>query len=146
MVKITPQEAAQKWAQRLSAAVEDIRRGVQRVTESPTVKAAEKRDKWLAELQRAAQEGRWESALRAVSLEQWKSDMLNKGIPRIAEGARQATAKLADVYVSLFRHIEEGQRRVQAMPDVTLEQRIQRMVEFIRHMSQYRKPATGGAR
>jgi hypothetical protein len=146
MVKISPQEAAQKWVNRLSAAIEDIRRGVQRLAENPCEKAAAKRDKWLAELQRAAQEGRWEAALRTVSLDAWKADMLNKGVPRIPDGARAAQAKLAAVYEPLFRHIEEGQRRVAAMPDTTLEQRIQRMVEFIRHMSQFRKPGPAAGR
>ena len=144
MVKVTPQEGAQKWAARLTAAIEDIRRGVQRVTESPTLKAAEKRDKWIAELQRAAQEGRWEAGLRSVTLEEWKNAMLSKGLARIADGARVGAAKYAQVAESLYRHIEEGQRRIQNMPDTTLEQRIQRMVEFIRHMAQYRKPAVGG--
>ena len=144
MVKVTPQEGAQKWAQRLTAAVEDIRRGVQKVTDSPTQKAAEKRDKWIAELQRAAQEGRWEAGLRSVSLEEWKNAMMSKGLARIPDGARAAQGKYAQVAESLYRYIEDGQRRIQAMPDTTLEQRIQRMVEFIRYMSQYKKPAAGG--
>jgi hypothetical protein len=143
MVKVTPQEGAQKWAQRLTAAVEDIRRGVQKVTESPTQKAAEKKDKWVAELQRAAQEGRWEAGLRSVSLDEWKNTMLSKGLARIPDGARAAQGKYAQVAENLYRYIEDGQRRVQSMPDVTLEQRIQRMVEFIRYMSQYKKPAAG---
>ena len=144
MVKVTPQEGAQKWASRLTAAVEDIRRGVQKVTEAPTAKAAEKKDKWIAELQRAAQEGRWEAGLRSVTLEEWKNAMLSKGLARIPDGARAAQPKYAQVAESLYRYIEEGQRRIQAMPDTTLEQRIQRMVEFIRYMAQYKKPAVGG--
>jgi hypothetical protein len=123
--------------------VEDIRKGVQKVNEAPTAKAAEKRDKWIAELQRAAQEGRWEAGLRSVSLEEWKNAMLSKGLARIPDGARTAQAKYAQVAESLYRYIEEGQRRIQSMPDTTLEQRIQRMVEFIRHMAQFKKPAGG---
>jgi len=143
MVKVSPQEGAQKWAARLTAAVEDIRRGVQKVTESPTAKAAEKKDKWIAELQRAAQEGRWELGLRSVTLDEWKNAMLSKGIARIPDGARTAQGKYAQIAESLYRYIEEGQRRVSTMPDTTLEQRIQRMVEFIRYMSQYKKPSAG---
>lgn len=144
MVKVSPQEGAQKWAQRLASAIEDIRRGVQKVDQAPTQKAAEKKDKWLAELRRAAEEGRWEAGLRAVTLEEWKNAMLSKGLARIPDGARAAQAKYAMVAESLYRHIEEGQRKIQSMPDTTLEQRIQRMVEFIRHMAQYKKPNVGG--
>lgn len=146
MVKLSPQEGAQKWAQRLQASLQDIQRGVQRVSVSPTQLAAQKADKWIQELQRAAQEGRWQAALQQIDLETWRTLMIQKGIPRIADGARAALPKVEKIFGDLYNYISRVQAEVERMPDQTLEQRIQRAVEFIRRMAQYKKGAGGGIR
>jgi len=140
----TPQQAAQKWANRLTAALDDIRQGVQQLTVSPTELAAQKKDKWLSEIQRAANEGRWEAALRSVTLEDWKQKMLNVGIPRIPDGARSATNKMIEFYSQLLPYIEQVRQAIRQMPDTTVEQRIQRAVEFMRRMAQFKYRRGGG--
>jgi len=144
VVRLQPNQAAQKWAQRLGAAVEDIRQGVQRVAENPAAKAAANAQKWAQEVQRAFNEGRFQAALQQVTLEEWKTAMVNKGLPRIAQGAQASTAKMERVYRDLFAYMDSGLARVKQMPDATLEQRIQRAMEWIRYMSQYKKGAGGG--
>jgi len=79
-----------------------------------------------------------------VTLEEWKTAMVNKGLPRIAQGAQASTAKMEKVYRDLFAYMDTGLGRIKQMPDATLEQRIQRAMEWIRYMSQYKKGAGGG--
>ena len=137
-MSVSPQEAAQKWAQRLAAAIEDIRRGVQRVQEAPTQLAAQKADKWFAGLQRAYQEGKWQSALEAIDLNTWRQRMLSIGLTRIPDGARASQDKMQRFFSELLPYIEQVRSAIRQMPDTTVEQRIQRAVEFMRRMAQFR--------
>ena len=58
MAKLTASEFQEKHARRLKAAVEDVRRGIDRVTENPCEKAAAKQDKMLTNLTAAVSSGK----------------------------------------------------------------------------------------
>ncbi len=138
-IKLTPQEYAQKWARRLAGATEDIRRGVERVTESPMEKALEKKDKFVAQFNRAIQDGKWDRGLRRVSLPDWKDKTLNVGVARIAGGVAAAEDGMADFAGDLITHINSGTAEIERMPDITPEQRDQRALAMIRHMRTFRR-------
>jgi len=137
MVKLTPQEATLKQATRLKAALPDITRGVQRVTDSPMDKAALKVDKYLQNVTAAATSGKWQTGLRNVSLAEWKDKFIKKGVPRISAGIDAANAKVEKFYAKLFPHINAGQETMKSMPDLTLDDNINRMVAFSRHMAEF---------
>lgn len=139
MARLTPQEFADKWKRRISASTQDVRAGVERVTESPTEKALAKKDKMVARLMESLQNGKWEAGLRRVSLEDWRRAMLEKGLGRIAQGAEAATDKVAQFASELLPHIDAGKRQIASMPDVTLEDSINRVGTFLRHMHEFRR-------
>ena len=84
-------EAAEKWQRRASQASGDYASGINRVTEAPGAKAARKKDKWRAGLERAAQEGTWEKRVAAVSLDDWKEAAITKGAQRFSGGVQCST-------------------------------------------------------
>jgi len=133
--KVTPEEFSEKWARRLKGATTDIRRGVERVTEAPTAKAAAKVEKMKAKLIEAIESGRWEAALRMIGLDEWKSATLEKGVGRISAGVDRATPKMTKFGSWLLSRIEAAQGKIKDMPDVTLEDSINRMTTFIREMA-----------
>jgi hypothetical protein len=137
MPKLTPQEAAQKWRDRLAGATEDVKAGIMRVTESPTAKAADSADKWFAGIQKAKSTGKFERGLRSVSLEEWKAKAAGVGADRIATGAAAAVDKVEGVYAKLFPFEERLQNDVKKMPNVTLEDSVNRSVAWIRGMSKF---------
>lgn len=139
MAKVTPAEFADKWKRRISASTQDIRAGVERVTVAPTEAAAAKREKMEARLLESIRNGKWEAGLRRVTLQDWRDAMINKGLGRISAGAEQATRKVEDFAAELLPHIEQGQRAIAGMPDVTLEDSINRVGTFIRHMHEFRR-------
>lgn len=139
MARVTPDEFASKWASRLSGATEDVRRGVQRVTEAPTQKAAAKKDKMKTKLVQAIDSGKWERALRAVDLGSWQAAFMEKGINRIASGAQASQRKMSEFASKLLPHIDAAVSKIQSMPDVTLEDNINRMTAFIREMAKFKK-------
>ena len=141
MAKLTPQEAAEKWARNTKGATQDMQRGIQRVTEAPGIKAAEKADKMRAGVVAAIDDGTWAANVAAVPLAEWKDKMLNKGVGRVAAGVDGATGSQSDFYSQLFDHQEGIERELEGMPDLTLEDGINRAVHQMRRMSEFSKRA-----
>lgn len=133
------QAVAQKWSRNLGSASQAIQEGIAGVTVAPTQKAAERVNAYIAGVQRAVADGKFQSALRRVSLEDWKQAMLTKGVPRIASGANAATNKMADFMSEFLPHIEAGQRALESMPRGDIQQNIARAVAMIEHNSRFRR-------
>lgn len=131
----TPKQATEKWGRNLKGASQDIKDGIDRVTESPAAKAADQIDKMRIKLIEAFDSGKVEASLRAVSLEDWKDAFKNVGVSRIAAGVDKSTNKMEDFFAFLLPHVEAGQAKIKNMPSTTLEDNINRMVEFSRHMA-----------
>ena len=136
-IKTTPEEYAEKWATKLAAATEDIRRGVEKVSVAPGELAAKSEAKMLAGIREAIESGRWAAAVGKVTLADWKKAMLEKGIGRIRAGTTAAKGEMATFARDLFAKIESEQGKLSGMPSLTLEDNIARMVQFIRGMSEY---------
>lgn len=139
MSKLTAQEFAEKWQRRLTAASPDIQKGINRVDTAPTEKAAAKKDKMLQNLTMAVQSGKWETGLRRVTLSDWKSAAINKGIPRISQGVMGATGKVTDFASQLLAFQDGLQSKVNSMPDLTLQDSINRAVAWIQGMSSFKR-------
>jgi hypothetical protein len=134
---VSPADFTEKHARRLKGAIEDVRAGVNRITVAPTAQAANKQEKMLAELTRAVQSGKWAARLKAVTLEDWRSKMIDKGIPRIAPGIDAATAKVTAFATELIAYENTLLTRVEAMPDLTIEDSVARASTWIREMSKF---------
>lgn len=139
MPKLTPQEAAEKWGRRLKGSTEDIRRGVQRVREAPGVRAAAKVEKMRERLVAKIDDGTWEERVSAVPLDEWKGKMLDKGIGRISAGVDAANGKQVEFFGQLFEHQERLQQQLEGMPDLSLEDNINRVTTFLRGMADFRR-------
>lgn len=134
MVKLSASEAAEKWKRRLQGATADIARGIERVTESPTKKAAQNIDKMKAKLDEAFANGKVKAGLESVDVNDWKRDAL-AGVSRIAQGAESKGESKMNKFMDVaLPHIEAGQRKVESMPDLTFEDSISRQTAFSRHM------------
>ena len=139
MPKLTPEEFQEKHARRLKAAIEDMRKGVEAVTEAPTLKAAAKKDKMLAGITDAIASGKWERGLKRVTLEEWKSKMVDKGLGRVAAGIDAAKDKVIAFAGELLPYQDTLVRDIEKMPDVSLEDSINRMTFFIRGMAKFKR-------
>lgn len=139
MPKLTAQEFAEKWQRRLTAAAPDISKGINRVDTSPTEKAAAKKDKMLNNLTMAVQSGKWESGLRRVTLSDWKKAATEKGIPRISQGVMGAGPKVTEFASQLLSYEDSLQSKVNSMPDLTLQDSINRAVAWINGMSSFKR-------
>jgi len=139
MARMTATEFQEKHARRLSAAVEDVRKGIDKVTVNPCELAAAKQAKMLANLTAAVNDGRWANGLKRVSLEDWKRKARDVGAGRIPAGITAAKEKVIAFAEQLLPHIDAGQAKIKSMPDITLEDNIARMTDFIRHMANFKR-------
>ncbi len=137
MSKMTAQEIAEKQARNLVGSIEDIRRGVERCEVNPCERAAAKADKWLASI--TASKDKWKSALARTPKESWVNGMINKGLNRISAGIEAAKAKTVSFYEQLLPYQESLKSSLANAPDVTLEDRLQKMVNWSRGMAKFKR-------
>jgi hypothetical protein len=130
-VRVSPDQAANKWRDRLSGASAEITAGIERVNQAPTQRAVAKREKWRQNL--AASEEKWVRNTGRVSLEDWKRAALDFGVPRIAQGAAAKVGKMENFMSDFLPFLARGVQQVEGMPDLTFENRIQRAVAMMRH-------------
>ena len=100
---------------------------------------AAKVDKMRTNLNKALDEGKWEAGLKRVTLQDWKSQMIDKGVGRIAAGLDAAAPKVKEFAAQLLPHIDKVQGEIKNMPDVSLEDNINRMTTFIRGMAKFKR-------
>lgn len=110
----TPAQVAAKWNQRLSASTQQITDGVNAVQQAPGAKAAASKALWVQQVTAAAD--KWAARTGAVTLDAWKSAMINKGIPRVATGAQAAQPKVEAFMTQFLPHVQSVAQRVRAMP------------------------------
>jgi len=138
-INITAQEYAEKYARRIKAAGQDMIDGVNKVTVAPTQQAAAKQTKMLQNLTAAVTSGKWANGLKKVTLDKWKSDMIDKGVGRVSAGVDASMGKITDFAQQIIPHISAAQAKVSAMPDLTLSDSIQRAATFMTEMAKFQK-------
>ena len=138
MPKLTAQEAAEKWSQRLRGAVSDIQKGVDRVSTPPGQAAAAKKTKWVAKLSDPTIQDKWARNVAAVDLVTWKNQTKEKVASRLSGGVTAATPKMQSRYSDMFPFMDSLETRVKAMPDTTLQDAIARSVAWQEGMATYK--------
>lgn len=133
----TPQSIAAKWAANLQNNVQSITDGVNAVTQSPTAKAAENLDAYLRNTMAAVQSGRMAAKLQAVSVDQWKQAFIQKGIPRIQQGAQQAIPKVQRFMTAWMPVMNAASAQIQSMPKGTTAAALDRVRVIIEAGKQF---------
>lgn len=128
-----PQAAAQRWAQNLGGATAKITEGVQAVQVAPGQLAARQQAVW-AQNTMAAQ-GKWARNTASISLSEWQTAMIDKGVQRIGSGAMAAQPKMAAFLQAFLPHVDAGVRQLPARGN--LDANIARMVSMVRHNAQF---------
>ena len=126
--------AAKNWASGMAAATQKITAGINNVSESPTAKAAQHLDKYLAGTQAAVTSGKMAQKLNNVSLAAWKAAAIAK-VPRIASGAQTAIPKMQSHLSKFLPRVAAVQAQVRSMPSNTLQDRIARATAFMQGMA-----------
>lgn len=139
MAVMSGAEFAAKWANRLSNSTTEMLKGVNAVSTSPAQAAVAKKAKLIANWNASINDGSWERAMNKISVEDWRSAMINKGVPRVASGAQEAAAKMAAFGDRLLAYQNAGLPTIYKMPDTSLADSKNRAVAWIEYMSKMPK-------
>ena len=140
-VSLDANSISEKWARRTKAAVSDVQAGIMRVTESPAQKAVAKAQKMKQNLIASIDNGTWAKRLGAVSLDDWKQKTAQKVGERLSGGVDGAAEKRAKFDGWLVNTLNGVLPKIASMPDMTLEDSVNRVRTLMEHMSKnpYRK-------
>lgn len=134
-VRMNASDISEKWARRTKASVPDIQKGIDRVTESPAKAAVAKADKMKANLIKSLDDGTWARRLSKVSLDDWKTKTKAKVGERLSGGVDGAAGKRAEFDTWLTNQLNKVLPEIDAMPDLTIEDSINRVRKLMEHMS-----------
>lgn len=137
----TPQEFAEKWANRASAASSDYVAGAQRTDKDPTALAIAALPRMKQRVIEAIDSGKVANGLRRSGKQGWIDGIVTKGANNYASGVMASKGKVERAAGPLLSYIAAGQSRLASMPANTDAEREARMLSFIRHMRSYQKPA-----
>lgn len=140
---VTAQEFAERWSTGLANATQRIRDGVTRTTKNPMERAVEAQEKMRIRWLESVNNGHWRFQITKVSLDDWKRAMIQKGVPRIADGAQAARPKVAAFARDLLAYESQVKQRLDAMPRITPEDMRARMNFWFDQMRLF--PTAGGA-
>jgi hypothetical protein len=87
----------------------------------------------------AIDSGLWKRRLQAVTLDEWKTKARDVGVNRIAAGIDAAHSKQVEFYSKLLPAVDAAKTKINSMPDVSLEDNINRMSTYVREMAKFRK-------
>jgi len=140
-VKVKPVElTVKKWVERARAGASLYAERTKTPRRDPIKAAIANRPALEAKMSRKETWDKWEERLSKVTFDEWLRAVQEKGVPRFTQGIEFGQKKYADFYAAFSKHLEEGLRRVLAIPKTDLEAAIRRAVEMIRWNAKFRRP------
>lgn len=136
----TAQTVAAKWKTRTSAAQQDYLDGVAGTDKDPTALAIAAGPRLLANFTARFNDGTWANGLRRAGKAGWQKAVADKGGANFANGVNAAESKVAEAFGPLLAFEQNLQTEVGAMPNVTDNDRDQRMLRWAQRMRTYKKP------
>jgi hypothetical protein len=134
-LRVDPATAASRWTAGLGSASQKITEGIQRVNQAPGAKAAANRQGYINGVNGAVD--KWARNVGRVSLEEWRQAFINKGVPRVAQGAQASQSKFQDRITPVFAYMSNVLATVDQMPNTTPAERDARMLTYVQNMRRY---------
>jgi len=127
MKHITAAEAAKRMIAGASNAAAKTKAGIESVTISPGVSAADNIEKMQQNLMAAFASGKVERALRNVNVADWRAKAL-AGVAKIPGGLEANRGKIERFFTDLLAYQESYTAQIDAMPNGTLADSRARML------------------
>lgn len=137
VLKLTPQQYADKWGNRLAGSATEITNGVNSVTDNPMTKAVAQQAKMKQNWNAAIDSGKWAQNTGNVTLAQWKDAMINKGVNRITAGATAGKPKFAAYMTEAIPVMNNLITTIEAMPKMNIQDSINRAAAWMQGMKAF---------
>ncbi len=134
-----PKKVTEKWQRRTAGAVNDMVEGVKAVTENPMQQAIAKEQKLVQNWNASITEGKWRRGMGKITIDDWKNSMTTLAAQRVPAGVQAAGGKFEAFMAELLPFQENIKREIEAMPDVTLQDGINRAVAWMTKSAQFKR-------
>jgi len=143
MARKTPDQITRKFQARVSQAGPDYQAGVSAPSREwlEGYRAGSRRME--AELLRALQEGRHLRGA-AANADKWRNRVLTVGVQRYTQAAQVAAEGYAKKAADILAAAEAARNAAQALPDTSLEERLQRAAAAMRAIHEFWASKRGG--
>jgi hypothetical protein len=131
-------KVADKWVKRVSVASTDYTEGISNPSRDWAARTEAAKARYTAGVQQAIAAGTREAGVRRTGTSGWKSKALAKS-DRYASGVQGAESDFREAMGQVLAFEDSLQKKVNAMPDATLEDRIKKSAEWQREMAKFRR-------
>lgn len=128
---LTSAQIADKWVKNTSGASQAYTDGVKAVTTSPMDQAAANVNGYLQGVQDAVTSGKYVRGLKRRTLADWQDACVKLGASRLATGVSNAKPRMQSFLDQFLPFLANNVSIVKAMPNQTLQQRIDRAVRMM---------------
>lgn len=132
-------QSIERWKRQMAVAGDAVKAGVAAVTESPGVRAAQQKDKYVRSVMEAANDGRYEQGQLSYTVQDWKDAMTGKGIGNMQNGAAKLDPRKQRAMQEQLQYANDVSAQVAGMPTGSLEEGIAKSAAVIRLMAAGRR-------
>ena len=137
-VRISSTDGATAWSQGFGASGAKYQRGVQNVKTAPNAKAAAALPRWIASVNSKAVQDKFVANNNAVTLQSWQAATTQYGVPNLSRGATKGATKYSTFAAKFYPYLSQGLAQIQAMPNITLQDRIAKSVALMNYNAAYK--------
>ena len=136
--KLDPTNMANNWKTKFAASGDNIKAGVQAMTETPGAVAARNPDKYLAGVNESVSSGRYAEGNTGYSLGWFQKRVIDVGIPRLQSGATKGQEAYLEYARQAAPVLAEIKAEVRSMPNNTEQERDARMLHQVARMRKFK--------
>jgi len=125
-VRVDANTGASNWQTGFGQSGAKYQQGIQGVTVAPNTKAAAALPRWIASVTSKKVQDKYVSKNNAVTLQAWQAAAVTFGVPNLSRGAQKGQTKYAAFAQKFYPFLSQNLAKIQAMPNVTLQERIAR--------------------
>lgn len=137
-VRVSATDGAAGWSSGFGAAGAKYQRGVENVQDAPNKKAAAALPRYIASVTSKAVQDKYVAKNNAVTLEMWRKNTIDFGVPNLSRGAQKGEPKYATFAAKFYPHLNTVLGEIAALPNVTLQDRIQRAVKLMQRNAEFK--------
>lgn len=130
-VRVDAAQGAANWNSGFGSSGAKYQSGVQNVTVAPNALAAKALPRYIASVTSKAVQDKYVAKNNAVTLQSWQNSTITYGVPNLSRGAAKGQPKYEVFAAKFYPFLSQNLQTISAMPNVTLQDRIQRAVAMM---------------
>jgi hypothetical protein len=133
-VSVTPQTAANYWADGMVQKIPKMQANVRAITVHPGEKAIANKTKMMQNWTAAMNSGKWDKNIVRQTLAEWKEITAQKMAERIPGGVDKAKPKYVNAMTTVFANMNQILPEIAGMANFTIEDSVNRAATYMRKM------------